>query len=610
MHKIKAQSLRLLQQLTRGKVLRSNFASMSIKSGARAAMAGTGLLYCYSTFGQSNFVAMEEELNFVETIAVNDLEEGQLKEVQVGPDQKNDIVLLCKVEGEIYALGPKCTHLGAPLLRGVIFGDRLYCPYHLASFSIKDGYHDMGPTYRALPTYKVEVRDGKICVQVPKKLDNGGRDVPMATRDPNNTEHYVLVGGGPASLAAAETLRQAGFKGKITLITKESALPYDRTMLTKIPLKSDEKLEIRKHDFFEKFGIDVLNNTEVIKVDLENNEVALKDSSHIKYSKLLLAPGVRPRLHQITGNDLQGIFTIRELSGIKNLQSFVKDNEPKNIVIVGGSFIGAEAASALKLDNPNLNITILNREKMLYFKNFGETVGHHLDKWVSSGGINVKNKTVVSEIKGENGKVSEVVLDDGSILPADLLIFGTGTIFNTDFLTDDIKDVSGAIGVDKHFRTKKDNVYAIGDAALLKDFGNVNVQHYSEAINQGAYAAWNMVGRNKPYVFAPFFWTRLFNKALQYVGVPKEFDEVVLKGNLDSNEFIAIYCQGEDCHSAAGMGSTKEIITLNHALRINLPLKKEHVKQADFFKDLEDEIRKKGHVCNCTRRKTNENKAE
>lgn len=573
-------------------------------------MSASALLYCYSTFSHSNFVSMEEELNFVETIAFDDLAEGQLKEVQVGPDQKNDIVLVCKVDGEIYALSPKCTHLGAPLLRGVIFGDRLYCPYHLASFSIKDGYHDMGPTYRALPTYKVEVRNGKIFVQVPKKLDNGGRDVPMATRDPNNNEHYVLVGGGPASLAAAETLRQAGFKGKITLISKESALPYDRTMLTKIPLKSDEKLEIRKQDFFDKYGIEVLNNTEVIKVDLENNEVALKDSSHIKYSKLLLAPGVKPKLPQITGNDLKGVFTIRELNGIKTLQNYVKDNSPKNVVIVGGSFIGAEAASALKLDNPSLNITILNREKSLYFKNLGETVGHFMDKFVTSNGVDVKNKTVVSEIKGNDGKINQVVLDDGSTLPADLLIFGTGSTFNTDFLTDDIKDTSGAIAVDKHFRTKKDNVYAIGDAALLKDFGHVNVQHYSEAINQGAYAAWNMVGRNKPYVFAPFFWTRLFNKGLQFVGVPQEFDEIVLKGDLDKGEFVAVYCQQDNCHSAAGMGSTKEIITLNHALRLGLPLKKEHVKKAEFFQDVEAEIRKKGHVCNCTRRKTNENKSE
>jgi NADPH-dependent 2,4-dienoyl-CoA reductase/sulfur reductase-like enzyme/nitrite reductase/ring-hydroxylating ferredoxin subunit len=610
MHKIKAQSLKLLQQLTRSKALRSTVGSIGVKGGARAIMTASALLYGFSTLTSSNFVSMEEELNFVETISFDDLAEGQLREVPVGPDQKNDIVLLCKVDGQIYAVGPKCTHLGAPLLRGVIFGDRLYCPYHLASFSIKDGYHDMGPTYRALPTYKVEIRNGKIFVQVPKKLDNGGRDVPMSTRDPNNQEHYVLVGGGPASLAAAETLRQAGFKGKITMITKEAALPYDRTMLTKIPLKSDEKLEIRKKDFFDKYGIDVLNNAEVIKVDLENNQVALKDSSHIKYSKLLLAPGVRARTPQITGNDLKGIFTIRELSGIKNLQDYVKDNSPKNVIIVGGSFIGAEAASALKLDNPNLNITILNREKALYFRNLGETVGHMMDKFVTSNGVDVKNKTVVSQIKGHDGKINQVVLDDGSTLPADLLIFGTGTTFNTDFLTDDIKDPSGAISVDKHFRTKKDNVYAIGDAAILKDFGNVNVQHYSEAINQGAYAAWNMVGRNKPYVFAPFFWTRVFNKGLQFVGVPKEFDEIVLKGDLGKQEFVAVYCQKDDCHSASGMGATKEIITFNHALRLGLPLKKEHVKQENFFNDLEGEIRKKGHVCNCTRRKTNENKAE
>ena len=93
-----------------------------------------------------------------------------MKAFQVGPDEKNDIILLSNINGVLYACGNKCSHFGAPLNKGLLFEDRVYCPYHLASFSVKTGFHDYGPVFKGIPTYEVEIKEGKVYVKVPKKI--------------------------------------------------------------------------------------------------------------------------------------------------------------------------------------------------------------------------------------------------------------------------------------------------------------------------------------------------------------------------------------------------------------------------------------------------------
>ncbi len=120
---------------------------------------------------KNKFTNMSQELYEKELCDVDSMEDGQMKKVQVGPDEKKDLVLLAKVDGKYYVVGNKCSHFAAPMDKGLLFGDRVYCPYHLASFSVITGMPDFGPVFKGLPVYEVSVRDGKVYAKVPKTVE-------------------------------------------------------------------------------------------------------------------------------------------------------------------------------------------------------------------------------------------------------------------------------------------------------------------------------------------------------------------------------------------------------------------------------------------------------
>ena len=156
----------------------------------------------------------------------------------------------------------------------MLFDDRVYCPYHFASFSVKTGYHDFGPVFKGIPTYELVVKENKVYAKVPQRLlqkkDVQSEKVEQVLGDKN----FVIIGAGPAGMSAAETLRQSGFAGKITLISKDTNLPYDRTLLSKVLMKSKpENFALRKQEFFDKHGIEILLGEEVTKVCKEKKSV-------------------------------------------------------------------------------------------------------------------------------------------------------------------------------------------------------------------------------------------------------------------------------------------------------------------------------------------------
>ena len=182
--------------------------------------------------------------------------EGEMKVVKVGEanDQK---VLVARYQGKLYSTGNFCSHFGVPLNNGMLFDDKVLCPAHAAGFSIITGQPEQAPGLDGIPSFAVVERDGQSYVQIPQ--DGLPRKVPMplTKRDPKNETHYVIVGGGPAGLNCAETLRQSGFSGKITVLTDDEKTAYDRTLLSKALAVGDaDKFALRPPEFFEEADID------------------------------------------------------------------------------------------------------------------------------------------------------------------------------------------------------------------------------------------------------------------------------------------------------------------------------------------------------------------
>lgn len=150
-------------------------------------------------------------------------------------------MLVCKVDGKYYCVSNKCPHFGAPLGKGPLFNDKIFCPFHNAAFSVKDGAAEGGPMLNGLERFEITEKDGQLHIKVNKAKLNVPKPMDMVKPDPADKRNYVIIGGGPSGLSAAETLRQSGYTGRITILSKEADLPYDRTILSKMLFMADVK---------------------------------------------------------------------------------------------------------------------------------------------------------------------------------------------------------------------------------------------------------------------------------------------------------------------------------------------------------------------------------
>ena len=198
---------------------------------------------------------------------VGDLVEGVPKQVQVGADKDNFIVV-AKVAGQVYAVSGKCTHFGAPLATGYLDGYHLYCPWHAAAFDIRSGEIYGAPTVNSLRRYGVRVAaNGDVLVSIPEadlsSVASGRPSPRMVKPDDSDSRTFVIIGGGAAGHTCAETLRKNGFKGRIVVLSQENALPYDRALLSKNVKSDASAFAFRSAEFFQEYGIDIHLGTTV-----------------------------------------------------------------------------------------------------------------------------------------------------------------------------------------------------------------------------------------------------------------------------------------------------------------------------------------------------------
>ncbi|CAH1232283.1 AIFM3 [Branchiostoma lanceolatum] len=486
----------------------------------------------------------------VKVCKVSDMQDGEMREVDVGGGK----ALLIKEDGEFSALGHKCTHYGAPLVKGVLCNGRVRCPWHGACFNAKTGDIEDFPGLDSLPKFEVTVENDNVVVKTNKKvLEKPKRMKEMSCHSPDNDTVYLIVGGGGAAIACAETLRQEGFKGKVVMATKEPHLPYDRPKLSKALDSTGEALALRDKNFFSVYDIEVLTEKEATSVDCPSKVVTFADGQTIAYDKLLIATGGKPRPGTSPGSDLQNVCLLRSPADGNYIS---QQGRGKNVVIVGTSFIGMEVAAYFA--GKASSVSVVGVSSTPFGRVLGEQVGSMLRKMHEEKGVKFYMNSGVVEFKGENGKLKEVVLQSGETLPADLCVVGIGVTPNTEFLSDSgIEITKGALDVDKTMQTSQDHVFAAGDIAHfplpMADGEKVSIGHWQLAKAHGRCAALNMLGQGVEFNSVPFFWTMQYGKSLRYAGHGAGFEDVVIEGSLDDMQFVAYYVKGDDVLAVASM---------------------------------------------------------
>ena len=490
--------------------------------------------------------------------------DGEMKHVSANGAE----VLLAHVGGEFHAVGAYCTHYGAPLAEGVLSGDRVVCPWHHACFEITTGDLQEPPAFDALPCYEVKVEKDQVIVRVPEGRPDR-RTPKMTQRDTKDERLFVIVGAGAAGYAAAQTLREDGFTGRLVLTTRENHLPYDRPNLSKEYLQGNAEpasLPLRPDDFFAEHNIEVVRGREIERIDAAKKSIDFADGASLLCDALLLATGGEPRKLPFQTEQQENVFVLRSYADCDTIIAAAEKG--KRAVIIGGSFIGMEVASSLTIRG--CEVTVVAPDDVPFKKILGAEIGRLFQKVHEQNGVRFKLGKAVASFAGMK-RVTGVLLENGERLGADIVVVGIGVKPATGFFKGVTLLRDGGVLVDEYMRAAE-GVYAAGDICCPPSplTGEPQrIEHWRTAMQQGRIAAHNMAGKEVSYDVVPFFWTRQFDVGLKYVGHAKQWDEILYQGEVSARDFIAFYVKENRVLAVAGLNRDRELAAIEELLRLD-----------------------------------------
>lgn len=505
--------------------------------------------------------------------SILDLSDDEMKQVTVGGTD----ILLSRIDGAFYACGAHCTHYGAPLADGVLHDGCVVCPWHHARFDVRTGALADPPALDALPRYAVRVEGDDVFVTVPDEAEQtpegaayreSGGAPPSPVDEGADGRLFAIVGAGAAGGIAAETLRAAGFRGRIVLITQEAERPYDRTALSKGLLGGevgDEALPLRDDEFYRQRGIEVMTARSVARLDARAREIHFIDGEPLRYDCALVATGGAPRRLSVSGADADGVYTLRSHADARHIVRAAKAGQ--RAVVIGSSFIGMETAAHLR--QRGLAVTVVSKDRMPFEAVLGQAVGRLLQQEHEAHGVRFHLGAEVERIETAEGGL-RVVLQQGGVAEGDLVVVGIGVTPAAGFLEGvERHERDGGVLVDRQLRATE-GLWAAGDIAHFpspQTGDRIRVEHWRVAQQHGRVAAYGMAGREATYDGVPFFWSGQFDVRPRYLGHADAWDDVVVDGDLDAKDFIAYYVQDGRVLAACGVGRDRAMAAL-HALML------------------------------------------
>ncbi|XP_063663862.1 apoptosis-inducing factor 3 isoform X3 [Pan troglodytes] len=457
-------------------------------------------------------------------------------------------------------------------MASVLSRGRVRCPWHGACFNISTGDLEDFPGLDSLHKFQVKIEKEKVYVRASKQALQLQRRTKVMAKCISPSAGYssstnVLIVG-------AETLRQEGFSDRIVLCTLDRHLPYDRPKLSKSLDTQPEQLALRPKEFFRAYGIEVLTEAQVVTLDVRNKKVVFKDGFKLEYSKLLLAPGSSPKTLSCKGKEVENVFTIRTPEDANRVVRLARG---RNVVVVGAGFLGMEVAAYLT--EKAHSVSVVELEETPFRRFLGERVGRALMKMFENNRVKFYMQTEVSELRGQEGKLKEVVLKSSKVVRADVCVVGIGAVPATGFLRQSGigLDSRGFIPVNKMMQTNVPGVFAAGDAVTFplawRNNRKVNIPHWQMAHAQGRVAAQNMLAQEAEMSTVPYLWTAMFGKSLRYAGYGEGFDDVIIQGDLEELKFVAFYTKGDEVIAVASMNydpivsKVAEVLASGRAIR-------------------------------------------
>jgi NADPH-dependent 2,4-dienoyl-CoA reductase/sulfur reductase-like enzyme/nitrite reductase/ring-hydroxylating ferredoxin subunit len=481
-------------------------------------------------------------------VPFGDLTDGGMLAGYVGDEP----ALLARRGEEVFAIGAVCTHYGAPLADGLLFGETVRCPWHHACFSLRTGAAVRTPALNPVSCWRVERLAGTVYVR--EKLEPAP---PPALTSPQLPKTIVIIGGGAAGNAAAETLRNEGFSGAITMVSADESGPYDRPNLSKGFLAGSAEADwipLRSPDFYKEHGIDLRLATRVAAIDPPGHTLRLADGSALAFDALLLATGSEPIRLVIPSSDLPHVHYLRTLADSRAL--IAKALKARRAVVIGASFIGLEVAASLRARG--IEVDAVAPEAIPMERILGPDAGNFVRQIHADHGVRFHLGTTAVSITEKS-----VALKNGETIDADLVVAGIGVRPLTSLAEQAGLLIDRGVVVNEYLETQAPGIFAAGDIARWPDRltrESIRVEHFVVAERQGQTAARNILGAKERFDAVPFFWTEQYDLQIAYVGHAERWDKLEIDGSLAARDCAISYYLGGRKLAVATIGRDREAL--------------------------------------------------
>jgi 3-phenylpropionate/trans-cinnamate dioxygenase ferredoxin reductase component len=348
----------------------------------------------------------------------------------------------------------------------------------------------------------------------------------------------VIVGGGLAAARTAEQLRRADHCGRVTIVSDEVHLPYDRPPLSKEVLRKEvDDVALKPREWYDENDITLRLGSAATGLDTAAQTLTLADGTVLGYDELVIATGLVPRRIPAFP-DLEGIRVLRSFDESIALREHA--SAAQHAVVIGAGFIGCEVAASLR--SLRVDVVLVEPQPTPLAAVLGERIGELVARLHRDEGVDVRLGVGVAEVRGD-GHVDTVVLTDGTELTADVVVVGIGSHPATEWLQGSGIEVDNGVLCDEAGRTSAPNVWALGDVASWRDpMGHqARVEHWSNVADQARVVVPAMLGQDVPSaVVVPYFWSDQYDVKIQCLGEPEATDTVHLIED-DGRKFLAYY---------------------------------------------------------------------
>lgn len=393
----------------------------------------------------------------------------------------------------------------------------------------------------------------------------------------------LIVGACQAGVQLASVLRDLGDTDPIILIGEEAHRPYQRPPLSKGWLKSEltpDDVILRSRDWFADRGIELISGDRVVTVrrDPDGSGTATTLGGRvIRFTRLALTTGASVRRLTVPGTDYRGVHYLRDADDALTLEPALREPEVEHVVVIGGGFIGLETAAVAR--QLGKSVTVLEAGPRLVGRVVAEeTSAFYLAAHRRRGTEVVLDARITrivgddASAAGQKGSVTGVELADGTIVPADLVVVGIGVLPRVELAAQLGLEIDNGIVVDATCRASDGRTVAAGDCASMPNpyplglGGRVRLESVNNALEQAKIAAATLLGRPEPYIGVPWFWSDQADLKLQIAGLSTGYDEVVVRGEPDSEKFGVLYYRDGRLIAADMVNRPAEFMAVRHAL--------------------------------------------